>query len=278
MALLFRERLAAIIRRSGLNHAQFARAAGVDRSTLSQLLTAADERLPRGDTVAAIAVSARVSADWLLGLTQREEIGAQLIESVLQIETEASSPADDRFWRWLAEAEGSRVRTVPVSFPDFLKTQAVLRHEYGVSHSTDPERGISAAAARLDLFRRAEANIEACVTVQAMKSFARGEGVWEGLDAEARHAGLASLSALLDELYPRVRIFLFDVAATYSVPFTVFGARRAVIFLGPNYLVFNGSDQIRMLARRFDELIRAAVVQPDEMRGYLKRLEPPGPG
>ena len=272
IALTFRERLGAVIKRSGLNQAQFARAAGVDRSTLAQLLAGADERLPRGDTIAAIAVSARVSVDWLLGLTQREEIGAHLIESVLQIEEGAGSPIDDRFWRWLAEAEGSRVRTVPLSFPDFLKTEAVLRHEYGASHSTDPERGISAAAARLELFRHAEMNLEACVSLQAVRGFAFGQGVWEGVGPAVRQEALAHLIALLDELYPRVRLFLYDLAATYSVPFSVFGARRAVVFLGPNYLVFNGSDQIRMLARRFDEIIRAAVVQPDEMRAYLTRL------
>ena len=272
IALTFRDRLGTVIQRSGMNHARFARTAGIDRSTLSQLLAGTDDRLPRGDTIAAIAAAARVSTDWLLGLSQREQIGAQLIEAVLQIESEASSPVDDRFWRWLAEAEGARVRTVPLSFPDFLKTEAALRHEYGVSRINDPERGIMAAAARLDLFRTAEANLEACVTIQALKGFAYGQGVWEGLDAEARQEGLSHISTLLDELYPRVRLFLYDLATTYSVPFTVFGPRRAVIFLGPSYLVFNASDQIRVLARRFDDLIRAAVVQPDEMHGYLRRM------
>jgi transcriptional regulator with XRE-family HTH domain len=272
MALVFRERLASVIKRSGLNHAQFARAAGIDRSTLSQLLAGSEGRLPRGETIAALATAAHVSADWLLGLSQREEIGAELIEAVLQIEPQAPFPADDAFWRWLAEAEGLRVCTVPLTFPDFLKTEAVLRHEYGISHSVDPERGVSSAAARLDLFRHGEANLEACVTVQALKAFALGQGIWEGLDVRERQAGLAHLMELLEELYPRMRMFLFDRAATYSVPFSVFGPRRAVIFLGPNYLVFNGSDQIRLLARRFDELIRAAVVQPDEMRGHLKGL------
>ncbi len=274
MVQMFRERLGMVLRRSGMNHAGFARAAGIDRSTLSQLLTAADERLPRGETIAAIANAARVSSDWLLGLSQREEIGAELIESVMQIEPGSSSPIDDRFWRWLAEAEGVRVRTVPLTFPDFLKTEAVLRHEYSASLSVDPKAGISAAAARLDLFRQAETetNLEACVAVQALKSLAFGQGIWEGLAGEARQAGLAYLASVLDELYPRVRLYLYDLAATYSVPFTVFGHRRAVIFLGPNYLVFNGSDQIRLLSRRFDELIRAAAVQPDEMALHLKRL------
>ena len=55
----------------------YARAVGIDRSTLSQLLSPANERLPRAETLAAIATLAGVSVDWLLGLQSEERPGAE---------------------------------------------------------------------------------------------------------------------------------------------------------------------------------------------------------
>ncbi len=127
---LFRRRLDTIMTRSGLTPAAFARRAGIDRSTLSQLVSDENPRLPRAETLIAIARSAHVSVDWLLGLSQREEVGAEIIEALLQIETHDRMPADDHFVKWLTEAEGYRIRTVPVALPDFMKTEAVLRFEY----------------------------------------------------------------------------------------------------------------------------------------------------
>src|SRR5215468_12734937 len=90
----FRERLERIIRQTGLNHAAFARHVGVDRSTLSQLLSPANDRLPRAETLVAIARGCRTSIDWLLGLTERQQVGAELVEAALTIETQAHAPFD----------------------------------------------------------------------------------------------------------------------------------------------------------------------------------------
>ena len=38
------------------------------------------------------------------------------------------------------------------------------------------------------------------------------------------------------------------------------------------YFVFNATEQIRVLTRHFDELIRAAVVQPTEVGRFLEGL------
>src|SRR5262245_49373583 len=99
----FRERLTRIIAQTGLNHAAFARHVGVDRSTLSQLLSDGNDRLPRAETLAAIAKGCRISIDWLLGLSQREQIGAEIVQTALTIETQAHAPFDERFLRWQSE-------------------------------------------------------------------------------------------------------------------------------------------------------------------------------
>ena len=78
--------------------------------------------------------------------------------------------------------------------------------------------------------------------------------------------------ALVDELYPTFRWFLYDGAKRYSVPFTVFGPKRVAIYVGHMYLVFNSTEHIRMLTGNFDDLIRAAVMQPPEVAGFIRSL------
>lgn len=268
----FRDRLIRVIERTGLNHAAFARKTGLDRSTLSQLLAAANGRLPRAETLAAIAAGCKVSVDWLLGLTQREEVGAELVEAMLQIERHAHSPVDERLFRWYEEAAGYKIRTVPRSFPDLLKTEEVIRFEYAESQVRGPDKGVETAQARLAYLRRPDTDMEACAALQAVTGFARGEGQWAGLPAPLRQAQLDHMIALCEELYPGFRLFLFDLRQTYSVPFTVYGPLRTTIYLGNSYLVLNGIDHIRVMSRRFDDLVRAAVVQPHEITRFLKEL------
>ena len=50
----------------------FARKCGIDRSALSQFLDERSPRLPRSETLVAIAKSEEISVDWLLGLSQDE--------------------------------------------------------------------------------------------------------------------------------------------------------------------------------------------------------------
>jgi transcriptional regulator with XRE-family HTH domain len=260
-----------VIARAGLSQAAFAGKAGVDRSTLAQLMTDEAPRLPRADTLTAIATTYRVSVDWLLGLSQREEIGAEIIEAVLKFEPHAGAPVDDRFAVWLREAEGYRVRTVPATFPDFLKTEKVLRREYRTIAASDQSAALDAMRARAAFIGEEKSDIEACVSLQALTGFARGEGQWNGLSIDTRRAQLNHIVALTRELYPALRLHLYDLRDTYSVPFTVFGPKRVAVFLGPSFLVLNAAEHIRLFARRFDDLIRLAVVQPHEVAGFLER-------
>jgi len=80
------------------------------------------------------------------------------------------------------------------------------------------------------------------------------------------------LVQLSDELYPSLRIYLFDALTHYSVPLTVFGPLRAAIYLGQMYFVFNTTEHIRVLTRHFDQLIRGAVVPAEQVPDYLRSL------
>ncbi len=269
---LFRRRLESVIGRSGLSTSGFARLSGVDRSTLSQLLDETDPRLPRADTLIAVAKAAHVSTDWLLGLSQREEVGAEIIQAMLQIEVHNGGPVDDQFVAWLKEVEGYRIRTVPVSLPDFVKTEAVLRFQYGDTDQGASPLRLETVQARLDYMCRPDNDVEVCVATQVLRAFAAGQDIWRDLPRVDRLEQIEHLTAIYRTSYPGLRLYLYDLRTAYSAPFTVFGPKRAVIFLGPSYLVLNGSDHIRLFARRFDELIRLAVVQPHEVGTFLDGL------
>lgn len=269
---LFRLRLAETLARSGLSRSALARRAGIDRSTLSQLLAGDMDRLPRADTVAAIATELRVSLDWLLGLSHVERLGADILHESLQIAESAQTPVDETLVRWFEEAAGYKVRNVPTTIPDVAKTEEVLRHEYRHFSSRGPDRAINASRDRLEHFRLPEADMEICLSRQALETLAAGGGIWRTLDASARRRQLDRLAGIVGELYPRLRMYLFDGLTHYSAPYTIFGRQRAALYVGQVYMVFNTTEHIAVLNRHFDDLIRAAVVQPTELVSFLAQL------
>lgn len=264
----FRQRLELVIERSGLNHSAFARSVGLDRSTLAQLLADTKDRLPRSETLMAIAAARRISVDWLLGLSQHERLGGASFGDIMQIERSEPSPIDTQMFQWLTEAAGYRIRTVPSSVPDVLKTEAVIAYEY----ASDVAGTMAQVRQRLDYLRHPETEIEACCASETLVALARGEGQWAGLPLALRREQLETMETLCHDLYPSFRLYLYDLRRTYSVPFTVFGPQRVAMFLGGIYFVFTSNEYIQVMSRRFDDLIRAAVVQPPDVPAFVSRL------
>ncbi len=124
----FRERLNEVIERSGQSRSAFAARIGVDRSTLTQLLSPENLRLPRAETLASIAGEAQVSVDWLLALSQEGQLNTDVFNEALEIEAGAGNPHDARLQRWHAESVGYKIRYVPTTLPDLLKTEEVIRY------------------------------------------------------------------------------------------------------------------------------------------------------
>jgi transcriptional regulator with XRE-family HTH domain len=268
----FRERLAEVIERSGQSRAAFAAAIALDRSTLSQLLSPENERLPRMETVVAIAREAGVATDWLLGLTQAKDAGTQLVASQLEIEGGAGDPVDERLARWHKEAIGSKIRYVPATLPDLLKTEATIDYEYRQHDRRMRAAQRERAEARLAYSRKPETDMEVCCGFQMLETFAKGEFIWRGLPLADRRAQLEQMAALLDELYPTFRWFLYDGLQRFSIPFTVYGLNRVVIYVGGLYMVLNATEHIRIMTRQFDDLVRGAVVQPPDVIPLIEGL------
>ncbi|MGO1117968.1 helix-turn-helix domain-containing protein [Rhodovibrionaceae bacterium A322] len=269
---LFRERLLEIIERSQLSRSAFAQKIHLDRSTLSQLLSPENERLPRAETIIAMANEGAVSIDWLLGRSQEEGQGAELVSNAMQIEPGADVPVDERLQRWHAEAAGYKIRYVPASLPDLLKTEDLVDFEYGARSDVTAQSRWEEAEARLAYSRQPETDMEVCTTFQSIEAFAAGGGIWEGLSSEVRAAQLDHMIKLVDELYPTFRWFLYDGRKRYSVPLTIFGQQRAALYVGDMYFVFNATDQVRVLTKHFDGLVRSAVHQPTDVIGFLTQL------
>jgi transcriptional regulator with XRE-family HTH domain len=239
---VFRERLSEVMRRYGGGQSRFAQSIGLDRSALSQLLSGKTVRLPRAETLVAIAAAHGVGPD------------------------------DSRLQQWRREASGYKIRYVPATLPDLLRTEAVIRYELSRDPNERAEAMIADADRYLAYTRRPETDMEVCMPVQQLTGFARGEGIWSGLDRENRRAQLNHMAHLLKELYPTFRLFLFDGRKLFSAPVTIFGPLRAAIYVGDMYLVLNTTEHIRILIDRFDGLIRQAVINPHEAAVRVARM------
>lgn len=266
----FRARVLELIGRGNESRSAFAARVGMDRSTLSQLLSNGNDRLPRAETVIAIARAEQVSCDWLLGLAQDRQEGTELIRKDMEIESGAGSPMDERLARWHKEATGYKIRYIPTTLPDLLKTEEVIRYE--CPDVKEVRLSVGKVSSRLRYSRQPETEMEVCCAAQTLESFARGESVWRGLDRRARRAQIERMIKLTEELYPRFRWSLYDGLSHFSVPATVFGPQRAVVYVGQLYFVFNMTDHIRVLASHFDGLVKEAVTQPTDMPAFLLEL------
>lgn len=268
---IFRSRLAEAMRHADLTRAQLADRAGVDRSTLSQLMSEDDTRLPRADTLAAIADPLRVSVDWLLGLSGEPRGGAAILDESLQI-ARRSSEADENLAKWYEEAAGYKIRYVPTTLPDLVKTNDVIHYQFRTEVGKTPGQAIAASQGKLAYSRIPETDMEVCMPRQALESFACGQGIWSGLKLQSRIDQIDHMRDLVNELYPSFRLYLYDGLTHYSAAYTIFGPHRAALFVGQLYFVFNTTQHVRVLTRHFGELVRAAVVRAHECGNYLGEL------
>ena len=268
----FRERLLEAMSDAQVNRSSLATRIGIDRSTLSQLLSAEADRLPRADTAAAIASALHVSLDWLLGLSQQQKIGADILQESVEVKESARERVDESLAAWYAEAVGYKIRHVPATLPDLMKTEEVLDYEYRDFAARSADRAIAISHGRLAYVRLPETDIEICQSRQSLESFTRAEGVWRDLSLSTRREQLDHMIGLIDELYPTLRIFLFDGLTHYSVPYTVFGPQRAAVYVGQMFFAFNTIQHIRVLTRHFDALVRASTVPAHVAGDFLREL------
>jgi transcriptional regulator with XRE-family HTH domain len=272
-AHLFRTRLHDALSRTGTNQSDLARATGVDRSTISQLLRDDAARLPNAHVVGACAEVLGVSADWLLGLAEHPENAADLMASALTLTDAPRALVDEQIYNWHREANGYKIRHVPAALPDMLKTQQVLEWEYGPHLGRTAEQAITASATRLSWMRQSASDYEIAMPLYEIQSFVAGTGYYEGLPRKLRQQQVGHWLDLTNALYPRLRLYLFDARQVYSAPITVFGPLLAVIYVGRNYLAFRDTQRVRAFSDHFDHLVREARIAARDMPNHLSKLK-----
>lgn len=255
------------------NQSALARRIGVDRSTISQLLKGAGARLPNAQVVGECAAALGVSADWLLGLTDRPETTADILANTLSLTQAARAPVDEQIFAWHKEAAGYKIRHVPAGLPDMLKTHAMLEWEYAPHLGRSTEQAIGASEDRLSWMRSTQSDYEIALPLYEMHAFIRSEGYYRGLPEAVRAAQVAHLVTVAEQLYPRLRLYLFDARRLYSAPVTIFGPLLAAVYIGQNYMVFRDTERIQALSAHFDRLVREADVTARALPDHLRALQ-----
>ena len=271
IASAFQERLKTLIDRRGETGAAFARRCNLDRSALSQFLDAGNPRLPRAETLTSIATAEGISVDWLLGLTE-DEGGFGEVASQMGVESDGGISGNSPLSKWHREAAGFKIRYAPANLPDLFRTQAVTDYEFAAGPHELAEAKSDQTIQQLDYSRMSETDMEVVLPKQRLEAFAKGQGVWSALPASTRLEQLDRIIHLVGELYPTFRMFLYDELEHYCAPYTVFGPKRAVVYLGGMYLVIHSSEHIRELTSHFDRIIKVSEIAPDRCVGWLKKL------
>ncbi|WP_415919980.1 helix-turn-helix domain-containing protein [Tateyamaria sp. SN6-1] len=268
----FRTRLARAMADQSVSQSALARRIGTDRSTLSQALSDQGARLPGAHVVGACAQALGVSADWLMGLSDRPESASALTAAAMTLTEAPRALIDERIFAWHREAAGYKIRHVPAGLPDMLKTEDMLAWEYGPHLGRTATQAINASRDRLNWMRASLSDYEIAMPIYEVDSFARGTGYYGDLPRDIRTAQLEHLQTLTDQLYPRLRLTLFDARRLYSAPVTVFGPLLAVLYSGGHYLAFRDRERIETLTTHFDRLVREASYTARDMSDHFASL------
>ncbi|MCE8009393.1 helix-turn-helix transcriptional regulator [Aestuariivita sp.] len=268
----FRLRLRRAMDDAHISQSALARSVGVDRSTVSQLLKDTGARLPNAHVVGACAQALGVSADWLLMLSERPENAADLMSNTLTLTEAPRALVDERIFEWHKEAAGYKIRHVPAALPDMMKTPAMLEWEYAPHLGRTTAQAIAASQERLEFMRGAQSDYEIALPLYELHSFVQGTGYYNGLPDSIRLEQTDRLLELTEQLYPRLRLYLFDAQRLYSAPITIFGPLLAVFYVGSYYMAFRDRERIETFTDHFDRLVREADVTTRQLPEYLQKL------
>ncbi|MEL6564866.1 MAG: helix-turn-helix transcriptional regulator [Pseudomonadota bacterium] len=269
---LFRSRLEGATTTIGMSKSALARATGVDRSTIGQLFKRDLTRLPNAQLAADIAETLGVSLDWLMGLSNRPERPAAILASAISVAQAERSSSGAQILDWHHESAGSKIRHVPATLPEMLKTEDFIEWEYNTLSPEAVEQVKSEAKGQLDWVMSGEADYEIAIPMHEVTSLAQGSGYYEGLSAAQRTAQLRVIAQQAAALYPRLRLFLFDAHALYSAPVTVFSNDLAILYVGQCYIALRERQRVMALSEHFDWLVRLCAVDAKDVGSVLGGL------
>ena len=116
---------------------------------------------------------------------------------------------DETIFGWHQEAAGYKIRHVPATLPDMLKTREMLAWEYEPQLGRTAEQAIGASEDRLRLDARGALGLRDRPAAARDHAFARAEGYYAGLPATIRRAQLDRLHRPSRSALPRAAAYLF---------------------------------------------------------------------
>lgn len=269
---IFRQRLDAAMQRAAISRSKLARETSVDRSTIGQLLKDDQPRLPNAQLAADAASALGVSTDWLLGLTDRPERPGDIVAAAIALSPAERGAADAQLLAWHREAAGYKVRHVPATLPDILKSERMLDWEYAQVHQQDSGPAIDAMHGQLAWLKSGVSDYEIALPLHELHALAQGVAYYQNLDEEVRREQLRLIAGLCREMFPRLRLFLFDARRVFSAPVTVFGPRLSIVYIGQFYLAFREAERVRSIIDHFDWLVREATVDARDVADHIDGL------
>ncbi len=250
----FRSRLTELLEGDAGGKAAFLRDTGLDRSALGQFLSPGNLRLPRAESLRAIAEARGVSVDWLLCIetapSGRQEVTAS-IDFAEAGRPDLLTPLDC----WKREVAGMTIRYAPSTIPDILGRPELRR---------GPQDD-----ALLQMVGVRDPHLEIALGFEMLHSVAHRTGLWRHLTRAQAAAQLTYMAGQVEAGYPATRVHLFDGRELYSPAFTVFGQIRAALFLGEGYMVVTSAEQIETFTAKFDSMVRRAITGPDRVPALL---------
>lgn len=271
-SIVFRKRLREAMDLKNVSRSALARQIRVDRSTIGQLLKDDFPRLPNAQLAADAAHALGVSTDWLLGLTNRPETPGDIVAAAMSLSPAERISADEQLLEWHREAAGYKVRHVPATLPDILKTERMLDWEYSSFRDRRLPEAIRAMKDQLEWLKSGVSDYEIALPVHEIEACAAGTAYYAGLEKSVRFEQLNLVADLCDEMFPRLRLFLFDAHTVFSSPVTVFGPNLAVVYVGQCYLAFRENARVRSLTNHFDWLVREATVDARNVPAQIRSL------
>ncbi|SNZ20296.1 helix-turn-helix domain-containing protein [Cohaesibacter gelatinilyticus] len=269
---IFRKRLSDAMDVSGLSRSHLARLTHVDRSTIGQLLNKTSPRLPNGQLVADLAATLSVSIDWLLGLTNRPESPGDIIAGAMALSPAERTVADAQLLDWHQEATGYKIRHVPATLPDILKTERVLNWEYPSFENQNSTQMVDSIHPQLNWLQTRQSDYEIAIPLHELEACARGISYYADLDEDIRREQLQFIAQTCRDMFPRLRLFLFNARRVFSAPITIFGPKLAVIYVGQCYLAFREADRVNSLTDHFDWLVREAEIDARHVAEHIENL------
>lgn len=271
-ANLFRKRLTEAMHTKNITKSALSRETKVDRSTIGQLLRDDKPRLPNAQLTADVAQALSVSTDWLLGLTNRPETPGDIVAAAMSLSPAERTSADKQLLEWHHEAAGYKIRHVPATLPDILKTEGMLHWEYASFQDRNLPDVFNAIQDQLAWFSSGISDYEIALPIHEIKACAAGTAYYEGISKTVRYEQLAFIAEQCEIMFPRLRVFLFDARTVFSSPVTVFGPNLAVVYIGQCYLAFREAERVMSLTNHFDWLVREAVVDARNIPAYINSL------